>query len=158
MSQRSIVRATFTVERVYPHSPARVFKAFSDQQAKDKWFKGPDGYQMLERTFDFRVGGEEVAVGRHGPSHGGRVSAFYCVYQDIVENERIVYAYRMTMDGAPISVSLATIELRSEGGGARVTITEDGVFLDGFEDGGGREQGTGWLMDQMGRSLETEAA
>ncbi len=49
MSQRSIVRATFTVERAFPHSPARVFKAFSDREAKDRWFKAPDGYQGRKR-------------------------------------------------------------------------------------------------------------
>ena len=154
MTDRSIVRSTFTVARTYPHSAAHVFKAFSDQKAKDKWFKGPDGYQVLERSFDFRVDGQEVAVGRHGPSHGGRVSAFYAVYQDIVANQRIVYSYRMTIDGVPISVSLATIELKPDGAGTRVTITEDGVFLDAFEDGGGRERGTAWLLEQVGVSLE----
>ena len=158
MTDRSIVHSTFTVQRTYPHSAAHVFKAFADQKTKDKWFKGPDGYQMLERTFDFRVGGEEVAVGRHGPSHGGQVSAFYAVYQDIVDNERIVYSYRMSMDGAPISVSLASIELSPDGAGTRVVITEDGVFLDGYEDGGSREHGTGWLLEQVGKSLETETA
>jgi len=155
MTQRSVVHATFTVERSYAHPPARVFKAFADEQAKARWFAGPDGYVMLERKFDFRVGGEEVAVGKHGPSHGGQVSAFYAVYQDIIPNERIVYAYRMALDDTPISVSLATIELRPEGAGTRLTVTEYGVFLDGYEDGGSREHGTGWLMDQLGKSLET---
>jgi uncharacterized protein YndB with AHSA1/START domain len=84
------------------------------------------------------------------------VSAFYCTYQDIVPDERIVYAYRMSLDGVPISVSLATIEIRPEGSGARLTVTEDGVFLDGYEDNGSREAGTGWLMDQLGASLARE--
>jgi uncharacterized protein YndB with AHSA1/START domain len=154
MTQRSTVHATFTLRRTYPHSPARVFAAFADEQAKAKWFAGPDGYQMLERTFDFRVGGQEVAVGRHGPSHGGMVSAFHAVYHDIVQDQRIVYAYRMALDGVPISVSLAVIEIQPDGAGAKLTVTESGVFLDGYDDNGSREAGTGWLMDQLGKSLD----
>jgi uncharacterized protein YndB with AHSA1/START domain len=85
------------------------------------------------------------------------VSAFHCEYHDIAPNERIVYAYRMALDGVPISVSLAVIELKAEGAGTRLTITESGAFLDGYEDGGSRERGTAWLLGQLGASLEAEA-
>jgi uncharacterized protein YndB with AHSA1/START domain len=154
MTQRSTVHGAFVVERTYPASPARVFQAFADERAKAKWFAGPDGFVQHEKAFDFRVGGTEVLVGKHGPSHGGMVSAFHCTYHDIVPNERIVYAYRMLLDGVPISVSLATIEIRPEGSSSHLTVTEHGVFLDGYEDNGSREGGTGWLMDQLGKSLE----
>jgi uncharacterized protein YndB with AHSA1/START domain len=156
MTTRSVVYATFTLERTYPAPPRRVFQAFADEQAKAKWFGGPDGFVQHEKQFDFRVGGREVLAGKHGPSLGGRVSAFDCVYQDIVPDERIVYAYRMALDGAPISVSLAVIEIRPEGEGARLIVTEHGAFLDGYEDGGSREHGTGWLLGKLGESLETE--
>lgn len=151
MSQRSAVHGSFVIERSYPASPARVFKAFADEAAKARWFTGPAGFQQYEKAFDFRVGGHEVLVGKHA---SGMVSAFYCTYQDIVPDERIVYAYRMSLNGVPISVSLATIEIRPEGSGAHLTVTEYGVFIDGYEDKGSREQGTGWLMDQLGKSLE----
>ena len=154
MTKRSIVHGAFVIERSYPASPARVFQAFADEQAKAKWFAGPDGFVQHEKAFDFRVGGNEVLVGKHGASHNNMVSAFYCTYHDIVPNERIVYAYHMLLDGVPISVSLATIEIRPEGSGTHLTVTEHGAFLDGYEDNGSREGGTGWLMDQLGKSLE----
>jgi len=149
MSPRTAVHGSFVIERSYPASPARVFKAFADEQAKARWFA--PGVEPHERAFDFRVGGAEVFVGKH-PS--GMVSGFYCTYQDIVPDERIVYAYRMSLDGVPISVSLATIEIKPEGSGAHLTVTEHGVFIDGYEDKGSREHGTGWLMDLLGKSLE----
>ena len=149
MSPRTAVHGSFVIERSYPASPARVFKAFADEEAKAKWFA--PGVEPHERVFDFRIGGAEVFVGKH-PS--GMVSGFYCTYQDIVPNERIVYAYRMSLDGVPISVSLATIEIKPEGSGAHLTVTEHGVFIDGYEDKGSREHGTGWLMDLLGKSLE----
>jgi len=152
MADRNTVKATFTVERTYPAKPARVFKAFSDEASKAKWFAGPDGWQQLEKAFDFRVDGIEINIGRH-PS--GIVSAFYCTYHDIVPDRRIVYAYRMTLDGKPLSSSLASIELQPDGSGTRLTLTEYGVYFDGYDekDAEGREHGTNWLMDKLGDSL-----
>jgi uncharacterized protein YndB with AHSA1/START domain len=152
MTDRNTVKASFMIERTFKASPARVFKAFSDEQAKSKWFGGPE-WQQLEKAFDFRVDGVEISVGRHT---NGVVSAFYCTYHDIVPDCRIVYAYRMALDGRPMSSSLATVELRPEGEGAHMLLTEYGVYFDGFTeaDAAGREHGTNWLMDRLGDSLE----
>jgi uncharacterized protein YndB with AHSA1/START domain len=73
-----------------------------------------------------------------------------------VHDERIVYAYAMTIDGTPISVSLATVEFKPAGAGTQLVITEQGAFLDEFVDGGGRQQGTGMLLDRLAAYLETE--
>jgi uncharacterized protein YndB with AHSA1/START domain len=151
--QRNTVKATFTIERTYPASPARVFRAFADEQSKAKWFGGPEGWKETQRAWDFRVDGVEILGGRH-PS--GVVSVFYCTYHDIVPDRRIVYAYRMALDGTPMSSSLASIELRAEGEGTHMTLTEYGVYFDGFseKDAQGREHGTNWLMDKLGESLK----
>jgi uncharacterized protein YndB with AHSA1/START domain len=152
MTERNTVKATFTIERVYPAKPARVFQAFADEASKALWFAGPEGWVQMDKAFDFRVDGVEINIGRH-PS--GMVSAFYCTYHDIVPDERIVYAYRMALDGKPMSSSLATIEIRAEGSGSRLVLTEYGVYFDGFgqEAADGREHGTNWLMDKLGDSL-----
>ena len=68
--------------------------------------------------------------------------------------ERIVYAYDMHMDGNRISVSLASFEFKPAGLGTRLTLTEQGAFLDGYDDNGRREQGTGELMDKLGEFLQ----
>jgi hypothetical protein len=51
-------------------------------------------------------------------------------------------------------VSLATIELAPAGAGTRFTITEQGAFLDGYDDAGSREHGTGLLLDRLGAALQ----
>ena len=38
--------------------------------------------------------------------------------------------------------------------GTRMSVTEQGAFLDGYDDAGSRERGTGSLMDPLARSLE----
>jgi hypothetical protein len=45
------------------------------------------------------------------------------------------------------------MELRAEGARTTVAITEQGVFLDGYDDAGSREHGTGLLLDALGASL-----
>jgi uncharacterized protein YndB with AHSA1/START domain len=149
-ARRNAAHATFTLERTYPASPARVFKAFADRKAKAKWFQAPAGNVEEECRFDFRVDGQEVVIGRHA---NGVVSGYYAVYQDIVPDERIVYAYRMTLDGVPISATLATIELTPRGAGTHLSLTEYGVFFDGYDGAASREEGTNWLLDKVGQSL-----
>jgi uncharacterized protein YndB with AHSA1/START domain len=64
------------------------------------------------------------------------VHSFNARYQDIVPNERIIYSYDMNLDEKRISVSLATIEFEPAGSGTKLTITEQGAFLDGYDDAG----------------------
>jgi len=59
----------------------------------------------------------------------------------------------MHWQGKKISVSLATIEFVAAGRGTKLIVTEHGAFLDGYEDGGGRERGTLSLMDNLERAL-----
>ena len=68
-------------------------------------------------------------------------------------NERIVYVYDMYLNGTKISVSLAIVVFERAGKGTRLTVTEHGAFLDGYDDAGAREHGTGILLDQLGASL-----
>jgi uncharacterized protein YndB with AHSA1/START domain len=156
MTVRSATHASFVIERNFPQSLERVFNAFADPAAKARWFCGPpDQWTQTLREFDFRIGGRERLIGAWA---GGKVSSFDSVYQDIVPNERIIYSYAMQIDGVPISVSLATIEFKPRGSGTRLVITEQGAFLDGYDDAGSRERGTGGLLDRLAESLETEPA
>ena len=62
--------------------------------------------------------------------------------QDIVPDQRIVFAHDMHLDDTRISVSLATVELKPEGAGSRLNFTEQAAFLDGYNDLAMREEGT----------------
>lgn len=149
---RSVVHATFHLERVYDGPAARVWTALTDAQAKARWFVGPDGqWELIERRMDVRVNGRERLKGRW---QGGVVSTFDALYHDVVPGERLVYAYDMYLDDTKISVSLATLQLKPEGGRTRLVVTEQGAFLDGYDDAGKREHGTGLLLDALGASLQ----
>ena len=149
--ERSVVHAMFDLERTYEVPTARVWKALTDPAAKQKWFAGePRRWELLERQMDVRVGGSERVRGRW---EGGVVSTFDAVYHDVIPNERLVYSYQMFLDDKKISVSLATIELKDGGGRTTLKVTEQGAFLDGYEDAGSRQHGTGHLLDALGKSL-----
>lgn len=129
-----------------------MFAAFAEPALKERWFTMPPNWVDTQHTLDFRVGGRES--NRGGPA-GGPVHLFDARYQDIVENERIVYAYDLYIDEQRVSVSLATVELAGVGSGTRMTFTEQAAFLDGLEDPAEREHGTNLMVDALGAALES---
>lgn len=161
MAEQNVVHDTFTIERQMAAPPALVFRAFADAQAKQKWFIGPDGWQLQQREMDFRVGGREIVKGAF-PS--GMVSTFDCRYFDIVPDQRIVYGYEMQLDGKRISVSLTTILIEpvqgNNLGGTRISFTEQGVYFADMGYGSGAEmaasrlQGSQRLLDKVEASLQ----
>lgn len=144
--KRSASHATFVIERDYPHPPAKVFAAFASAESKSKWFGGPEDWGKSNHKLDFRVGGKESVSG--GPP-GGTVHYYNATIWDIVDGERIVTAYDMHLDKVRISVSLATTEIKPSAKGTKLIYTEQGVFLDGYDDAGSRERGTIELLGQL---------
>jgi uncharacterized protein YndB with AHSA1/START domain len=148
----SVVHATFDLERSYKAPVARVWQALTEPAAKAEWFAGPAGdWQLIERQMEVRVAGHERLRGRW---KSGVVSSFEAVYHDVVPLARLVYAYEMHLDDRKISVSLATLQLTPAGAGTRLRLTEQGAFLDGYDDAGARERGTGALLDALGAALD----
>jgi uncharacterized protein YndB with AHSA1/START domain len=148
---RSVVHGAFHLQRIYDATPERVFRALSDVAAKSRWFYGPEGWRLIERTMDFRVGGRERVKGGF---EGGVTTTFDAIYHDIVPQKRIVYTYEMHLDARKISVSLATLEIEAAGvGRTKLKVCEQGAFLDGYDDAGSREHGAGDLLDKLGASL-----
>lgn len=147
--KRSVIHGTFSLERVYPAPRATVFDAFANVEKKRAWAYGaPEG----SHTLDFRVGGRE-RVEMPGP--GGSTFTYDGIYQDIVENERIVYAYTFGFGADCAGATLTTVELADTGnGGTHLKFTEQGAYLDGFDGPKFWESGTASLLDRLGASLK----
>ncbi|MFZ2031301.1 MAG: SRPBCC family protein [Vitreimonas sp.] len=153
--QRSVSHATFVIERAYKAPPSKVFAAFASTEAKAQWFGNAEELartgQKSNFQSDFRVGGKESISGTF---HGSAVThAYDATFWDIVENERIVIGYQMHLDQTRISVSVGTTEIKPDGAGSTLIYTEQGAFLDGYDDAGARERGTQGLFDQLERHL-----
>ena len=134
-------------DHVAPRSAER-YAAWSNPEHKRQWFGSPAG--KPGQIFEFKVGGREYNADRMGNSD----FTFNVLYQDIIPDNRIVYTYEMTIDGKRMSVSLATIELFPTATGTRIVVREDGAFLDGLDTSKQREEGTNYLVDQIGVFLD----
>jgi uncharacterized protein YndB with AHSA1/START domain len=154
MTDRTVMHATFTLERAYPAAPARVFAAWADPAAKARWFAAG-----AEHELDFRVGGRERV---HRPGRGAPALTFASVFQDIVPDQRIVYTATLSADDDLATVSLTTVSFSpaepGAGEGTRLVLTEQGTFLDGREQRGWREQGTGDWLAALAAELGAPAA
>jgi uncharacterized protein YndB with AHSA1/START domain len=147
---------TFALERTYKANPAKVWGAWSSEKAKGGWFMPPPTGGRSTYRLDFRVGGREVNEGDAGEGFSYKYDALYF---DIIPDERIIYAYEMYFGGARVSASLATIELKPDGTGTRLKITEQGAFFDGTDSPQARRAGTEILLRNLSEALgEPDAA
>jgi uncharacterized protein YndB with AHSA1/START domain len=146
-----VVHSTFRLERHYKASPARVFQAFADPAAKRRWFLEVEGFEIFEYRPAFEVGATEFYRFRFGQ---GAEMTNVTSYQDIVPDRRLVFCYRMTIGGAIMSASLTTIELMEQDGGTLLIHTEQGTYLDGSDNGTGREEGTRWALGRLAKEVE----
>ena len=134
--------ATFTLERTYDAPPDRVFAHWAEPHLKASWFATPGASHEL----DFRVGGHELVRAEHE----GKRMAFETWYRDIVDGERIVFTSTLSADDELSTVSITTVELEPCNRGTRLTLTEQGTYLDGFEQPQWREKGTADQLDHLG--------
>jgi uncharacterized protein YndB with AHSA1/START domain len=158
-SAEAVTHGTIVIKRTYDASPKRVFQAFADPAIKRRWFVEGEGFETSEYSHDFRVGGREH--GRFSTKVDGSTPVFLndTTYFDIVENERIVFAYSMSnAERKPFSASLATIELRAHNKGTELVFTEQGAFFgNGAAQIASREGGWGELFTALERELARAA-
>ena len=154
MTEHIVVHSTFAIERNYAAPPSRVFAAFANEATKRRWFVEGKELELGEFTFEFRVGGRERSRfrfkgGPPGAPAAGTQIQNDTTYQDILPNERIVFAYTMTIGEKRISASLATIELAPAGEGTTLRYTEQAAFFDGGDGAAMRQEGWTSLLGKL---------
>ena len=154
MADQSTVHSTFVLERSYPQPPDRVFAAFAQPARKRRWYAEGD-HEIQEFEMQFRVGGTERFRYRFKEGHpiAGSEIVNEGIYQDIAEEKRIVLASKMTLNGKPIVVMLATFEFLPAGTGTDFILTLQGAFLEWPDGPGMLEAGWRALCDRLGNYL-----
>jgi len=149
LAERAVTHGTFVIERNYPVAPERVFKAFSDPATKHRWFVDDEASGAENFGMDFRVGGVERK--RFSNKHG--VFTNDTVYLDIIPNQRIVFAYTMSMNDRRFSSSQATVELVAAEKGTNLIFTEQGAYFEGSDGPKMRQDGWRVLLESLAKEL-----
>ncbi len=160
--QAPLAHGTFAIERRYAAAPDRVFAAWADPVVFRRWFVEAPGATIHGWIHDFRVGGEGGGRYRFGGPDSD-MGFNETVFIDIAPNSRIIFSYAMgrEIDGERLreSASLATVQLMADGDGTRLIYTEQGAYFG--KDGGAhipnREEGCGYMLDNLGHELEASA-
>ncbi|AIQ14019.1 SRPBCC domain-containing protein [Paenibacillus durus] len=139
MREYSIKHDTFSLERTYNASPARVYAAWADPASKANWFAKAD-------ELDFCVGGREII---RGGEPGGPIYASIFTFQEIVPDNRIVYTATIDMGEKRISVSVMTVELEADGTGTKLVYTELCAFLDDLDSKEAHIEGANDFLDKL---------
>lgn len=155
----TVTHDSFTIERRLRACPAHVWAAWAEADLKRQWFVAADreGWQTLDYSLDFRVGGTETGrfLLASGPGAGEHANVTH--YLDILPGARIAFAYSMALNGRIHSASLATVTLAEAGGGTLPTFTEQGAWFPPSDGVDGRREGWEVLLAALERTLDATA-
>jgi len=155
MEKTTTVHSTFSLERSFKATPERVFAAFTDPASKSRWNYSGKSSELISHEADFRVdGGERVAMKLAVGPMAGRTLTLASVIEDIVPNQRLVWAYRMAMDGKTFSASLATVELVRTSKGTDLFLTHQGAYFEGADGPEMRKDGWTGLLERLAKEVE----
>jgi uncharacterized protein YndB with AHSA1/START domain len=140
---------TLVLERTYPASPARVFAAWEEPQARLRWAV-PKGQALIFDATDFRVGGRDLS--RCGDP-GDLRYRLETLYEAIVPGRRLVLSERCRDGETLLSVALITVEIEPSGTGTSLTLTNQIVALDGGGMIAGSRHGWNAALDNLAEDL-----
>ncbi len=131
-AEQTTIHNTFVIERNFPWRPARVFSAFAQPALKRRWYAEGGDHQIQDFHMDFRAGGSEQFRYRFKEGHpiAGSEISNESMYQDIVDEKRIVMTSRMSLNGKTIVVMLATFEFVPAENGTDLILTHQGAYTD----------------------------
>lgn len=155
MTDLNAIAETVHDQRVLNASPARVYAAFADAEARKRWEPTPTDMEM-------RYGPSAFEVGAHEESEmikdGEVLAAFDTRYVDIVPEKRIVSSIRVKAGGQTMSCSQSTVELVPEGAGTRVICHEQVAWFGGKNMKSEHQEGWRTLLDGLQREVEGDMA
>jgi uncharacterized protein YndB with AHSA1/START domain len=141
---------TICLERRLPHPPAAVFAAYASVEQRLAWSAPSDDEIVVFEADDFRVGGiDQFLCGpRSAPNFVGTTR-----YEDIVDNERIVFTERLVHGDQLLAMSLVTWVLTADGTGTILVVTDQVTSLAGQGPIDGSREGYSAILDRLADHL-----
>jgi uncharacterized protein YndB with AHSA1/START domain len=149
MTNRSLIHATFTLERAYPASATRVFAALSDTASRERWGAPSPDEALVFENLDFREGGTEIS--RCGPK-GNLMFRVETHYLSIAPDRHIVFTENVSGPEGRLSASLLTFEILADGDATRMHVTGQIASFAGEQMIRGNQNGLAAALE----NLETE--
>jgi uncharacterized protein YndB with AHSA1/START domain len=146
----TIAHATIVMERTYNASPARVFAAWSDVEARKRWSAPADDIRIEYVEADFREGGRDLSRCIE-PGNEDYIAAV--TYIDIKRDQRIAFVEDIAHGKKRVSAALISVELSPQGAATRLLLT---MQIASFDEAG-MEQGYqfGWnaALDNLAKEF-----
>lgn len=146
----ALTHATIVMERTYNAAPARVFKAWSDLEARKRWSAPADNIRIEYDAADFREGGRDISRCIE-PGNADYIAVVN--YIDIKHDRRIVFAEDVSHGETRVSAALIGVELEAAGAGTRLLLTMQIVAFDGSEMEKGYQFGWNAALDNLAKEF-----
>lgn len=142
----ALAHGTMVKERTYNASPARVFNAWRDIEARTRWSAPTPADKIVYEAQDFREGGLDIShCGRDGElDYTARVT-----YLSIEANSLIVFTETVSYRGERKSHAQISVELSPAGAGTRLLLTMQIASFDGPSMIAGYDEGWTAALDNL---------
>jgi uncharacterized protein YndB with AHSA1/START domain len=141
-------KPSLALERAYPVSPEKIWRAWTDPEAVKQWWGPGAGEPVSVAELDVRVGGRFRIV--FGGADGG---AHECagVYREVVPNRRLVFTWSWPRT-TPERESLVTVAFRKAGSGTQLEFRHEELFDEKVRDD--HKRGWSGVLDKLERFLQ----
>lgn len=146
----AIAHATLVMERTYNASPARVFSAWADVEARKRWSAPADNIRIEYEAAEFREGGRDFSRCIE-PGDADYTAQVH--YIDIKPDRRIVFAEDVAHGDTRVSAALISVELAPRGPGAHLQLTMQIASFDGAEMEKGYQFGWSAALDNLAKEF-----
>ena len=141
-------RRSLKLERFYPVTPDKVWRAWTDAQALGQWFRPDASFSIPVAETDVRVGGRFRVLMVDAKGEEFDLSG---IYREVVRERKLVmtWGWRAKQPGHE---SLVTVTLRPLGQGTQLELRHE-QYVD-MDNQPTHEQGWNGALDKLGQHLE----
>ena len=146
----TIAHATIVMERTYDASPARVFNAWADAEARQRWSAPADNIRIVYEEANFHEGGRDI-LRCIEPGNEDYVAVVN--YIDIKRDQRILFVEDIKHGKTRVSAALIGVELTPKGGATDLLLTMQIASFDGANMEQGYQFGWNAALDNLAKEF-----